>query len=104
MGKKDIKITFRVDKSTFNIIESERNKLNANRSKYLNTIITKKKITVLGEANDIVYELRKIGNNINQLTRLANSRAIKVVDLEKTGEDINRIWQLLNLLTSKKVI
>ncbi|MEG2235139.1 MAG: MobC family plasmid mobilization relaxosome protein [Clostridia bacterium] len=100
---KSIKITFRVDEDTFNNIEQERSKLNVNRSKYLNTIINKKKIVVLGEADNIVYELRKIGNNINQLTKLANSNAIKVVNLEETKECIQKIWQSLNLLISKKV-
>ena len=48
----------------------------------------------------MITELRRIGNNINQLTRLANSRIITCVDLEDTKKKLQKLWQSLNLLTT----
>ena len=51
----------------------------------------------------VITELRRIGNNINQLTRLDNSRVITCVDLEGTKKELQKLWQSLNLLTIKSV-
>ncbi len=61
------------------------------------------KIVVINELPEMVTELRRIGNNINQLTRLANSRVITCVDLEGTKKELQKLWQSLNLLTTKSV-
>ena len=51
----------------------------------------------------MITELRRIGNNINQLTKLANSRVITCADLRSTKKELEKIWQSLNLLTTKSV-
>lgn len=61
------------------------------------------KIVVINELPEMVTELRRVGNNINQLTRLANSRVITCVDLEGTKKELQKLWQSLNLLTTKSV-
>ena len=48
--------------------------------------------------DEFITELRRIGNNINQLTHLANSRAIYTVDLSNTKHELNMIWNKLNKL------
>lgn len=41
-------------------------------------------------------QLRRIGNNLNQLTRLANEGLIDTVDLSETKQEVARLWQWLN--------
>ena len=72
-------------------------------SEFLINSSTGKNIVVINELPEMVTELRRIGNNINQLTRLANSRVITCVDLEGTKKELQKLWQSLNLLTIKSV-
>lgn len=76
---------------------------NQSISEFLIKSSTGKNIVVINELPEMVTELRRIGNNINQLTRLANSRVITCVDLEGTKKELQKLWQSLNLLTTKLV-
>lgn len=51
--------------------------------------------------NEVVSELRRIGNNINQLTYLANSGRIYTVDLSEVKQEIGKIWNVINVLQNK---
>ena len=62
-------------------------------------IIIKDKIIIVNGLDKVDAELRRIGNNINQLTRLANEKIITVVDLKKMRMEVNNI--LFNLLIQK---
>ena len=46
--------------------------------------------------DELTSELRKIGNNLNQLTRAVNSGFAYEVDLRETREEVARIWRSLN--------
>lgn len=50
---------------------------------------------------DVKIELKRIGNNLNQLTRLCNEGKINAIGLEDLKSEVSKIWQLLNLLTQK---
>lgn len=45
--------------------------------------------------NEFITELRRIGNNINQLTHFANSGEISAVYLDEFKEDLKKIWSRL---------
>ena len=51
--------------------------------------------------NEVVTELRRIGNNINQLTYLANSGIIHTVDLSEEKQEIGKVWNVINELQNK---
>ena len=57
-----------------------------------------KEIIVINGLEEAITQLRKIGNNINQLTKLSNKGSITNVNLENVKEELKNIWQLLNLL------
>lgn len=58
-------------------------------------------IVIYDDLGKFIAQLRKIGNNVNQLTKKANSGEITCVDLEETKKELNKIWELLNLLITK---
>ena len=58
-------------------------------------------IVVINHLKDMVHNVAKIGNNINQLTVLAHTERIKVVDLKEFKNELNKIWQALDELTSR---
>ena len=56
------------------------------------------KVNIFDGKKDILLELNRIGNNLNQLTRLANSHIINVVDLKDVKSELKNIWQFLSAL------
>lgn len=48
-------------------------------------------------AQQLTYQLAKIGNNLNQLTRLANlGYPVASDDLWKLRQEVTKLWQQLN--------
>ena len=60
-----------------------------------------KEIVIVDGLNEVVSELRRIGNNINQLTYLANSGRIYIVDLSEVKQEIGKVWSVINVLQKK---
>ena len=93
---------FRVNEKEYNKIKSKIEKSKLNTSEYLLRTAMDKDIIVISGLEEIILQLRRIGNNINQLTKLSNQGSITNVDLENVKEELKNIWQLLNLLIQKQ--
>ena len=99
---KDKKINIRLTEKEKSIIESKAKKLNMTITKFIVSSCLKDKIVIVNGLDKVDTELRRIGNNINQLTRLANEKIITVVDLKELRMEVNNIWQLLKQLVQKQ--
>ena len=77
-------------------------KLNMTITKFIVSSCLKDKIVIVNGLDKVDSELRRIGNNINQLTRLANEKIITVIDLKELRMEVNNIWQLLKQLVQKQ--
>lgn len=99
---KDKKINIRLTEKEKSIIESKAKKSNMKITKFIVSSCLKDKIIIVNGLDKIDSELRRIGNNINQLTRLANEKIITVVDLKELRMEVNNIWQLLKQLVQKQ--
>ena len=99
--KKDKIVTIRVSqKEKKKLIEkSEVAKLSL--SEYLIKQGLDKEMVIVDGLNEVVTELRKIGNNINQLTYLANSGIIHAVDLSEVKQEIGKVWNVISELQNK---
>ena len=71
-------------------------------TKFIISSCLKDKIVIVNELDKVGTELRRIGNNINQLTRLANKKIITVIDLKELRMEVNNVWQLLKQLVQKQ--
>ena len=89
---------FRVNEKEYNVIKTKIEKSKLNTSKYLLRTAMDKDIIVIDGLEEIIKQLRKIGNNINQLAKLSNQGRLINVNLEDVKEEMKNIWQLLNLL------
>ena len=67
---KDKKINIRLTEKEKSIIESKAKKLNMTITKFIVSSCLKDKIVIINGLDKVDTELRRIGNNINQLTRL----------------------------------
>lgn len=75
--------------------------LNLVLSEYLIKQGLDKEIVIVDGLNEVVSELRRIGNNINQLTYLTNSGRIYTVDLSEVKQEIGKVWNVINELQNK---
>ena len=100
---KDKKINIRLTEKEKNIIESRAKKLNMTLTKFIISSCLKDKIVIVKGLDRVDTELRRIGNNINQLTRLANEKIITIIDLKELRMEVNNIWQLLKQLVQKQI-
>lgn len=96
--KKDKIITIRVNEKEKKKLIEKSKIAKLSLSEYLIKQGLDKDIVIVDGLNEVATELRRIGNNINQLTHLANSRAIYTVDLSNTKHELNMIWNKLNKL------
>ena len=93
---------FRVNEKEYNVIKTKIEKSKLNTSKYLLRTAMDRDIIVIDGLEEIIIQLRKIGNNINQLAKLSNQGRLINVNLEDVKEEMKNIWQLLNLLIQKQ--
>lgn len=98
--KKTERIEIRVTPEEKMAIVNKSIKAKKNVSEFLICSATNSNIKVINDLPRIITELNRIGNNINQLTRQANS-GVKCIDLEGVKKELNLIWQSLNLLITK---
>ena len=101
--RKDAQICLRLTKLQKEKILSKENQVNMNITDYIVNTRIKRKITItnIPDLYDVKIELKRIGNNLNQLTRLCNEGKINAIGLEDLKSEVSKIWQLLNLLTQK---
>ena len=67
-------------------------------SDFVRDCVLKKDIVIVKGLDEFSNELRRIGNNLNQLTRAVNAGYVRAVDLTETKEEVEKLWQSLNSL------
>lgn len=95
---KDKVITIRVSEQQKKRLISKSKTAGLNLSEYLINQGLNKKIIKIEGLNEFIIELRRIGNNINQLTYLANSGKIYTVDLSNIKDELGKIWRKLIII------
>lgn len=65
-------------------------------SEYMITSSLNEQIIVESDKSEYITELRRIGNNINQLTKKVNQGILSEVNLSEVKKELNKIWQLLS--------
>lgn len=99
--KKTERIEIRLTPEEKTMIINNSVKINTTISEYLIKSATKKEIVVINDLDKLVIQLRKLGNNVNQLTKLANGRVITCVELGGVKKELSKIWQSLNSLITR---
>ncbi len=100
---KDKRINIRLTEKEKKLMESKAKRCNMTVTKYIISSCLKDKIIIVDGLDKVDAELRRIGNNINQLTRLSNERIINTVELKELRMEVNNIWQLLKQLVQKQI-
>lgn len=98
MSTKTEILKFRVTPEEKKIIEYKALSSYRLLSMYLRDCALDKQIIIINGADNIADELRRIGNNINQIARAVNGGYISAVNLTEAKEELKAIWQSLNSL------
>lgn len=99
--KKDKIITIRVNERDKKKLIEKSKIAKLSLSEYLIEQGLDKDIVIVDGLNEVISELRRIGNNINQLTYLANSGRIYTVDLSEVKQEIGKAWNVISELQNK---
>ena len=98
MRTRNVSIPFRVTGKELEAIDKKAEKAKMNRTEYLITAATNKRITLIEDIKPLLTELRRIGNNLNQITKLANMGKVDTIDLTETSEALTETYQAVYLL------
>ena len=81
-------------------IKTKAKKAHMTESEFVRMAAMGKEVTVIEGVNELLTELRRQGNNLNQLTVMARQGKIDMVDLKPFMEVYANTWQTLNSLLS----
>jgi hypothetical protein len=94
-------LNFRVTEQDHQRIHRRAEKAGLSLSGYLLTMALDGKLIITPGLAEAAHELRKIGNNINQLTRLCHEGKITCPDLQGVKQAMEEIWRSLSSPTPK---
>ena len=96
---KDKNFAFRVSEKDLDTIKNKAKKAKMTVTDYITQSALGKEIIIIDGLPEIVSQLKKIGNNLNQLTMLSHQGLINTVKLDETEESLTAIYWKINELT-----
>lgn len=97
--KRQKQIVIRATEKEFDQIKAKVKKSRLTQNKYLLKSALDKEITVVEGIKELVIETKRIGVNLNQLTKLANQGKVDCSSqLEGINKELIQTWQLLRQL------
>ena len=102
-NKKDRAFTVRFTEEQFQHIAEQAERAMMSPSNYIRAAAMRGKVNVILDGKLVARELNAIGNNLNQLTVLANMGQISAVYLDQVHEDLNKLYERFFALADKEV-
>ena len=102
MRKRNISIPIRVTEKELSVIDKKAARARLTRTEYLITCALGKEITLIENLKPILADLRRIGNNLNQLTRLANMGKIQGVNLCECRAALEQAYTAIHTLAKRR--
>lgn len=86
----------RVSEEEWEIVNEKVKSSGMNQQQYLLTAILGQSVTNTDGVKELVPELKRIGNNLNQIARASNQGLSATSEsLDRINEEMNKIWRLL---------
>src|SRR5680860_278570 len=95
--KRNISLGIWLTQEELKSLKTRMSNTNLNQSAYIRKSILEKNITVIPGIRDFTIELKRIGNNLNQITRLANEGSLTIIgdNMKNINEDLKSVWEKL---------
>lgn len=100
--KRDKTLTIRLTESEKMMIEKKASKAKLNLTEYIISVSSKSKISVTEDTKPLLLELKRIGNNINQIAMKMNSGVVSSYNFDEVISMQRKIYEQLLLLVGKK--
>lgn len=101
---KSERINLHLTPTAKSIIEEKASELGMNMTAYITASAIVSNIYVIGDKetfNELVYQVKKIGSNINQLRMLSQLGRIECVNLKECTDELDNIRKALNTIIRK---
>ncbi len=96
---KDVNFAFRIAKEDLNTIRKKANKSEMSVTDFFTKSALGKNIIIIDDLSPMITELKAIGNNLNQLTMLANIGNIQTINLSETRDSLTAIHERLSKIS-----
>jgi len=92
-----------LDDKEYMAYRNRRSKTYYNQSEYIRKCVLDKEITVIPGMRGLIIDLKRIGNNLNQLTHRVNTGEVTVLgdNLKKIKDDLTVAWDSLSEVIKK---
>lgn len=96
------KYGFRVDDKEREIIEKKIAESGKSKQDFFLKSVLDKKVYKTEDIHELATELKRIGNNLNQIAKVLNSKGSCDFELlTENQKELNELWQLLKLFLQK---
>lgn len=94
---KSYPIFFRADEKTYKKINKITKAYRGNKSEALREAILNCKIESIEHKTEIIRQLKKIGNNINQIARKVNEGIVNdcSLELDQCNKELNKLYEFI---------
>lgn len=99
--KRDKTLTVRLTESEKALIEKKAKRANMNLTEYIIAVSNKSKIKVAEDTKPLLVELKRIGNNINQIAMKINSGAVSSYNFTEVINMQRKIYEQMLELVGK---
>ena len=96
------RLNFRISDETDAIIREKAKTAKMSITDYVITVATQKEILNFEGLSDVVTQIKRLGNNLNQLLILSRQGRITTVNLSETQEELKRIYELLSAVLCRR--
>lgn len=96
-------LNIRLTETEIELLQKKIKKSKLSQSEYIRKSILEKNIIVIDEIKGLMVELKRVGNNLNQVTRMINTGEVKdSKELVQIKSNLETVWnEVINAL--KKV-
>ena len=86
-------LSFRVSEEEYQQLQEKISKSGKNQQEYILSCVLEKQIV----NTELIPELKRIGNNLNQIAKRCNEGGMlpSEAEVRKHGEELNKVWQSL---------
>ena len=98
---KDTTLSIRISREDLDTIRRKAKQAHMSQGDYVTRCCLGKQVVVVEDLKDVLKQQRAIGNNLNQLTVLANMGRITAVNLDSTAQELAVISETLREIAER---
>ena len=90
-------LSFRVNEEEYQQLQEKVFQSGKNQQEYILSCVLEKQIVNTDGIKELIPELKRIGNNLNQIAKRCNEGGMlpSEAEVRKHGEELNKVWQSL---------